>query len=42
MERYKTLAEECSEFREAVLNLLVAMGIEKLVNKFSKFLRKIK
>jgi hypothetical protein len=41
MKTNKTLAEECLEFRNAVLNLLIAMGIEKLVIKFNKFLRRI-
>ena len=41
MKKNKTLAEECLEFRKAVINLLIAIGIEKLVIKFNKFLRKL-
>ena len=40
MRKEKTLQEACSEFREAVITLLKEMGIEKLVIKLDKFLKR--
>ena len=41
MKKEKTLQETCGEFREAVIDLLKEIGIEKLVIKLNKFLRKL-
>lgn len=37
----KTLQEAYNEFKEAVINFLKEIGIEKLVIKLGKFLRKL-
>lgn len=42
MKKKKTLQEECSEFRKAVIDLLKEIGIEKLVIKLNQMLTKRK